>query len=156
MKISTVLFFLNRPSQSHHLAYSSVPVRQTPFSGISLCGCYTSASISEDVKMMGRLSHCLDICAFICLRVRSELQKNAPPRCRTHSHDLGSSLLWSLKDQRLRRAAWRDTEWQRGTRVPRWLQENMKALVWDLKWKASSTETCDWIFADPVSFIFKC
>lgn len=93
MKISAVLFFLNRPSQSHHLAYSSVPVRQTPFSGISLCGCYTSASISEDVKMMGRLSHCLDICAFICLRVRSELQKNAPPKVQNSQSRSGQLLV---------------------------------------------------------------
>lgn len=36
------------------------------------------------------------------------------------------------------------------------LQESMKALVSDLKWKASSNWEDDWIRVDPLSFLFTC
>lgn len=92
---------------------------------------------------------------FICLRALSGFAAESSPSkpSRTQTHDPVSYMFCGLQNIKGRASClkrYRETH-----RVPQWLHKNMKALVWDSKRKAGSSETYDCIFVDPVSLLFK-
>lgn len=139
------------PCQSHPPACPGIPLGQllipAPFPDISLWTlhpCFPFPQWENEGQIITSFGHFNIYLPEGTVRIPAEW---SPSWTRKDSH-LRSNQLHVLVSDRSKAewAAWRDTEW-----VPQWLQENMKALVWDTKWKVSSSETYEWVLGDPCS-----